>query len=112
MPRKDETHYFSDTKRCSISSVNRTIAGRRKIADPDCNDHTRLPGYLRNKIGTIDLVYPDCYAYFPGPSDCLQTPQVSYSVKFDPKDIWGEAYSESGSMIYADLFECYIAASA
>ena len=80
-----------------------------KIADPDCNEHTRLPGYLRNKIGTIDLVYPDCYAYFPGPSDSLQTPQVSYSVKFDPTDIWGKEYSEPGSMIYADLFECYIA---
>ena len=85
-------------------------AGQKvKIADPDCNDHTRLPGYLRNKVGTIDLVYPDCYAYFPGPSDCLQTPQVSYSVKFEPKDIWGVEYSESGSTIYADLFECYIA---
>ena len=78
------------------------------IKDPDCSDHTRLPGYLRNKVGTIELVYPDSYAYFPGPSDHLQTPQVSYSVKFLPENIWGKEYSETGSVVYADLFECYL----
>ncbi len=82
-----------------------------KVNDPDCNDHTRLPGYLRNKIGIIDKVYPDCYAYFPGPSDHLQTPQISYSVKFYPENIWGPDFSESGSVVYADLFECYLSES-
>ena len=78
------------------------------VKDPDCSEHTRLPGYLRNKVGTIELVYPDSYAYFPGPSDHLQTPQVSYSVKFLPENIWGKEYSETGSVVYADLFECYL----
>jgi len=78
------------------------------IDDPDCSDHTRLPGYLRNKCGVIDLVYPDCYAYFPGPSDRLQKPQISYSVKFKAADIWGPEKSEPDAFIYADLFECYL----
>ena len=79
-----------------------------KIADPDHSEHTRLPGYLRNKSGCIEFVYPDCYAYFPGPSDCLHEPQISYNIKFNPRHVWGEEYSEAGSLIYADLFECYI----
>ncbi|MFN9957807.1 MAG: SH3-like domain-containing protein, partial [bacterium] len=48
------------------------------------------------------------YAYFPGPSDRLQTPQISYSVKFKAADIWGEQMSEPGCFIYADIFECYL----
>lgn len=78
------------------------------IDDPACSEHTRLPGYLRNKKGVIDLVYPDCYAYFPGPSDRLDTAQISYSVKFNASDIWGPDKSEPGAVIYADLFECYL----
>jgi nitrile hydratase beta subunit len=85
-----------------------TVGDMVTIDDPACSDHTRLPGYLRNKKGVIDVVYPDSYAYFPGPSDRLQTPQISYSVKFKAADIWGEQMSEPGCFIYADIFECYL----
>jgi nitrile hydratase subunit beta len=70
--------------------------------------HTRLPGHLRGKTGVIDLVYEGFYAYFPGPSDGLGPAQPSYSVRFDPKDIWGEKLAEAGSTFYADLFEIYL----
>jgi nitrile hydratase beta subunit len=85
-----------------------TVGEMVTIDDPNCSEHTRLPGYLRNKNGVIDFLYPDCYAYFPGPSDCLQTPQISYSVKFKAADIWGEQMSEPGCFVYADIFECYL----
>jgi nitrile hydratase len=70
--------------------------------------HTRLPGYLRNKSGVVDVVYDGCYAYFfsTGP-DGIGAPMPVYCVKFDPKDIWG-ALSEPNSFIYADLFEAYL----
>ncbi len=73
-------------------------------------EHTRLPGYLRGKPGVIDVVYDGCYAYFPGPADGLGPAQPSYSVRFDSKAIWGDELSESGSAVYADLFELYLAA--
>jgi len=98
-----------DSGRRPATAAPRFHAGESVIVDdPECSDHTRLPGYLRNKPGVIDLVYPDSYAYFPGPSDRLQTPQISYSVKFKASDIWGPEKSEAGCFIYADLFECYL----
>ena len=71
-------------------------------------DHTRLPGYLRNKKGVIDTVYEGSYTYFCKTADGLGEPMPVYCVKFDPKDIWGEL-SEGGATGYADIFETYIA---
>ena len=73
-------------------------------------DHTRLPGYLRNKTGVVDLVYEGAYTYFcsTGP-DGLGKPMPVYSVRFDPKDIW-EEMSEGNAWVYADLFETYLEA--
>lgn len=81
------------------------------VKDMPVAEHTRLPGYLRGKPGVIDLVYDGCYAYFPGPADGLGPARPSYSVRFDPQDIWGDDMSEPGSVIYADLFELYLAAA-
>ncbi|CDM97575.1 MULTISPECIES: nitrile hydratase subunit beta [Limnospira] len=81
------------------------------VKDMPLAEHTRLPGHLRGKPGIIDLVYEGCYAYFPGPSDGLGPAQPSYSVRFDPKDIWGETLAEPGSTFYADLFEIYLIAA-
>jgi nitrile hydratase len=33
------------------------------VGDPVAVDHTRLPGYLRNKRGVVDLVYPGAFSY-------------------------------------------------
>ena len=79
------------------------------VKDMPVVEHTRLPGYLRGKPGVIDRVYDGCYVYFPGPADGLVPAQPSYCVRFDPKEIWGDDLAESGSMIYADLFELYLA---
>ena len=61
------------------------------VADPDAVDHTRLPGYLRNKRGTVDCVYPGAFSYFvsTGPDGIGQAMPV-YRVAFDAADIWGE----------------------
>ncbi|GAB4372867.1 MAG: nitrile hydratase subunit beta [Elainellaceae cyanobacterium] len=82
-----------------------------KIKDVPTTDHTRLPGYLRNKTGVIDKVYDGAYAYLcsTGP-DGLGDPMYVYSVRFDPKEIWGQL-SEDKSWVYADLFEVYVEAA-
>ena len=71
-------------------------------------DHTRLPGYLRDKTGTIDEVYDGAFAYFfsTGP-DGIGEPMPVYRVKFDPQVIWG-TMTEPNSVIYADLFDAYL----
>lgn len=82
-----------------------------KVKDVPTTDHTRLPGYLRDRIGIIDKVYEGAYAYLCSTgTDGLGEPMYVYSVKFDPKDIWGEM-AESKSWVYADLFEVYVEAA-
>lgn len=71
-------------------------------------EHTRLPGYLRGKVGVIDQVYAKPYAYFfsTGP-DGIGPAMPVYSVRFSPEELWG-TMSEPNSWLYADLFEAYL----
>lgn len=83
------------------------------VADPPQTDHTRLPGYMRNKVGTIVEVYPGAYGYFvsTGP-DGIGPAMPVYRVEFDGEAIWGAGKSEPNTKITADLFEVYIAETA
>ena len=79
------------------------------VADPAAAEHSRLPGFLRNKRGTVTEVYADAFEYFvsTGP-DGLEGPQHVYCVSFDAADIWGAEKSEPNTLIYADLFDAYL----
>jgi nitrile hydratase beta subunit len=80
-----------------------------QVADPEAADHTRLPGFLRNKNGRVTEVYPGSFEYFvsTGP-DGLEGPQHVYCVAFEAADIWGKDKSEPNTVIYADLFDAYL----
>ncbi|MFC0576143.1 nitrile hydratase subunit beta [Paraburkholderia solisilvae] len=83
-----------------------------RIADPEAVDHTRLPGYLRNKAGTIDIVYPGRFSYFVSTGvDGIGKPMPVYRIAFEAADIWGPGKSESSTTIYADLYEAYVRAA-
>jgi nitrile hydratase len=74
--------------------------------------HTRLPGHLRGKTGTVALVYDAAYAYFfPTGPDGIGAPMPTYIVAFEPVEIWGEALADPNSTVYADLFETYMEAA-
>lgn len=93
-----------------VADAPRFAAGETVyVADPPAVEHTRLPGYLRNKKGTIDQVYPGAYNYFvsTGP-DGIGDPMPVYRVGFDAADIWGDTLSEPNTTIYADLYEVYL----
>ena len=77
------------------------------IKDLPPTDHTRLPGYLRDKPGVVTTVYDDTYTYFCKTADGLGEPMPVYCVRFDPVDIWGEM-AEGKAYVYADIFETYI----
>jgi nitrile hydratase subunit beta len=95
-------HALERAARCSAGETVR-------IADPDDVDHTRLPGYLRNKTGKVDLVYPGAFSYFvsTGP-DGIGAPMPVYRIAFDAAEIWGPGKSEPNTTIYADLYEAYV----
>jgi nitrile hydratase len=71
-------------------------------------EHTRLPGYLRERAGVIDVVYPGIYTYLTdtGP-DGVGPAMPVYSVRFEPGEIW-KGNTESNVEIYADLYEAYL----
>lgn len=97
-----------------LAQVPRFAEGQAVVvADPPAVEHTRLPGYLRNKKGRVDVLYPGAFAYFcsTGP-DGLGEPMPVYRVAFDAAGIWGDELSEPNTIIYADLFEVYLAAEA
>ena len=68
--------------------------------------HTRLPGYLRGQIGTIDSVIG------PQPNpDASATGSVrmeeTYIVRFDMSDLWPEASGSEDSLL-VDLWDSYL----
>ncbi len=82
------------------------------VKDVPTLEHTRLPGFLRNRTGTVESVYPGAYAYLcdTGP-DGIGPAMAVYCVRFDPAEIWPDN-AESGFQIYADLYASYLEAPA
>ena len=69
--------------------------------------HTRLPRYVRGKRGVVTKVHgvhdlDDTVAVEAG-----QNPQPVYNVRFDAKDLWGEA-AEPNTSLYIDMWESYL----
>ncbi len=68
------------------------------VADPPTVEHTRLPGYLRNKVGVVETVYDDAFSYLcsTGP-DGIGPAMPVYCVKFDPQHLWPATPSRASS---------------
>jgi nitrile hydratase len=98
-----------DSPKRDVPFAPRFAVGDRVMAkDVPAADHTRLPGFLRGKTGIVEMVYDAPYAYHcdTGP-DGIGAPMPVYCVRFEPRELWGEA-TETGYVIYADLFEHYV----
>lgn len=102
-------HQGDSGLRPPLDPVRFAVGDTIYVADPAAADHTRLPGFLRNKKGTVAEVYPGAFEYpvSTGP-DGLDGPQHVYCVSFQASDIWGPDKSEPNTVIYADLFDVYL----
>lgn len=69
--------------------------------------HTRLPRYARGKRGVIHSDYGPCI--FPDASalGLGDQPQSLYSVRFDARELWGDA-AEPREQVYLDLWDSYL----
>ena len=68
--------------------------------------HTRLPGYLRGKLGTVEkdhgvFIFPDTHAHGPD-----NKPQHCYSVRFTAREVWGDTAS-GRDILFVDVFDDY-----
>lgn len=90
----------------------RFAVGDRVRTQPEQADHhTRLPGYARGRIGTVERVhgvhvFADAHAQGLG-----EQPQWLYSVRFAAADLWqGDAGSQAdaSAMVSIDAWEPYL----
>jgi nitrile hydratase len=81
-----------------------------EVVDVPSVEHTRLPGFLRNRTGVVDTVYEDSYVYLcdTGP-DGIGAAMPVYCVRFDPETLW-PGNCEPNFSLYADLYATYVQA--
>ncbi len=73
-------------------------------------EHSRLPGFLRNRTGTVETVYDGAYAYLCDTgTDGIGPAMPVYCVRFEPQDLW-PGNTEPNFTLYADLFAFYLEA--
>ena len=92
-----------EAKQPAMFAVGETV----RMKDIHPVTHTRLPQYVRGHLGTVELnhgchVFPDTAAHGLG-----EQPQHVYSVRFDARELWGEA-AESNQHVHLDLWESYL----
>lgn len=97
-----------DSPRRDVAHPRFTIGQRVRIADVPAADHTRLPGFLRARIGTVRRVFEGDYAYFVHTGDGIGDPMPVYLVEFTPEELWGERAEPGANILSAELFEAYL----
>jgi nitrile hydratase subunit beta len=69
--------------------------------------HTRLPGYLRGKVGTIERVH-GAHVFADARSQGIgENPEWLYTVVFDAASVWG-AEANAGDLISFDAWQPYL----
>jgi nitrile hydratase beta subunit len=97
-----------DSPRRDVAHPKFAVGARVRVNNVPAAAHTRLPGYLRGREGTVERVFEGDYAYFTHTGDGIGDPMPVYVVAFDPTDLFG-ACTEAGPLtIYAELFEAYL----
>jgi nitrile hydratase beta subunit len=84
------------------------VGSRVRVSDDTVATHTRVPRYVRGKIGTVvachgGFVFPDIAAHS---GDIIG--QHLYTIRFESELLWGSR-ADRRSVIFVDLFEPYLA---
>lgn len=75
-----------------------------RVRDVHPSGHTRLPGYVRGRRGTVvrvdpTFVVPDEEAHVTDPAQ-----EPTYSVRFEARDLWGR----DGDPVHVDVWHRYL----
>jgi hypothetical protein len=80
-----------DSTRRDVAHPKFAVGQRVRIANVPAGAHTRLPGYLRGRSGTVAQVLEGDYAYFWHTGDGIGDQMPVYIVEFTPTELWGSA---------------------
>jgi nitrile hydratase beta subunit len=97
-----------DSPRRDVAHPRFAPGDQVRVTDVPAAAHTRLPGYLRSHVGTVERVFEGDYAYFTHTGDGIGNPMPIYIVEFSPIELWGARAEDSPNSIYAELFEAYL----
>ena len=83
------------------------IGDRVRVRNHNPTTHTRLPGYLRGKVGFIEkdygvFAFPDTHAH-----GLPEKPQHCYSVRFTARELWGATATDRDTL-RVDVFDDYM----
>lgn len=93
--------------------IAETVAPRFRVGDlvrvrnHNPTTHTRLPGYLRGKVGAVEqdygvFAFPDTHAHGLG-----HKAQHCYSVRFSARELWGPT-APAKDTLRVDVFDDYM----
>jgi nitrile hydratase subunit beta len=99
---------MGDSPRRDVAHPRFAVGDRVRVTDVPAAAHTRLPGYLRSHVGTVQRVFEGDYAYFCHTGDGIGEPMPIYIVEFAPTELWGARAEDHPNSIYAELFEAYV----
>jgi nitrile hydratase subunit beta len=82
------------------------VGDRVRVCNFHPPGHTRCPGYIRGKTGTVTRLdgewsIPDVEAHTPD-----RVPEATYSVRFDADELWGDG--QQGATVNVDLWDSYL----
>ncbi|WP_319451237.1 MULTISPECIES: nitrile hydratase subunit beta [unclassified Mycobacterium] len=100
---------LGDSPRRDVAHPKFPVGSTVRITNVPADAHSRLPGYLRGRVGTVERVFEGDYAYFTHTGDGIGDPMPIYIVEFDPTEIWGPRAEDGPLSLYAELFEAYLA---
>ena len=100
-------HRGGPTERHAASPALFATGDRVRTKDIHPAGHTRLPRYVRGRVGVIERVlgchvFPDSNASGEG-----ENPQWLYTVTFDARELWGDE-GDPTSRISVDAWEPYL----
>jgi nitrile hydratase subunit beta len=97
-----------DSPRRDVAHPKFAVGETVRIADVPAGEHTRLPGYLRSRCGTVTRIFEGDYGYFVHTGDGIGDPMPIYIVEFTPDELWGPRAEPGANTVYAELFEAYL----
>jgi nitrile hydratase beta subunit len=97
-----------DSPRRDVAHPQFAIGQKVRITNVPAGAHTRLPGALRDRIGTVTRIFEGDYGYFVHTGDGIGDPMPIYIVEFTPDELWGVRAEPGANTFYAELFEAYL----
>ena len=97
-----------DTPRRDVAHPRFAVGDRVRITNVPAAEHTRLPGHLRGRAGTVERIFEGDYAYFVETGDGIGPPMPVYIVAFEPAELFGDRAEAGRQKFYAELFEAYL----